>query len=539
MGIRRSDEMKKNNTFKKPKNKNLFKHGSYAIILTAVVIAVTIAFNTTFALLAERVNLDIDLTLTRDNSLDVENVEFLKGIDKEVKITVCASKEDYVGGYMNYYAQNYFMTTDKTGKYYEQTVTLLDLYSVYSDKITVEYVDPQTPEFADIYSKYSGANLIYGDMIVECTHLIDGQEVVRNSFVSFEDIYYSYDSSGMAASGYDYYYVEANMFETAMTGAIYKVVSEETYKVGYVSTHCDLSYATNLTSTLKLNNFEVTEIKDKIISKIDDELDLLVIMAPKEDFIAEELVAINDWLIGDGSRGKGVLFFPSAYSPETPKLKGFLQEWGILYDDGIVFETNHDNYYTGDPTHIFSKVKDTEEEEIAKFIEGSDYFISKMNVPMKTAFEYNGGNRYTDVLAQTIDKSAVIASKDVEKTWVPDNTYVKDQFATVILAQDTLYVDSVPKTSYIAAFASTDFIASAYINDSSISNMKLTLATAKQSVGQNDSPIEFSMKYFDTADFSATVTESATKAIKTIFVVVLPLLVVALGIFVFVKRRTR
>ncbi len=529
----------KKNTVKKPRNKNLFKHGSYAIILTAVVIAVTIAFNTTFALLAERVNLDIDLTLTGDNSLDVENVEFLKGIDKDVKITVCASKADYLGGYMNYYAQNYFMTTDETGKYYEQTLTLLDLYSVYSDKITVEFVDPQTPEFSDIYSKYSGANLIYGDMIVECTHLIDGQEVVRNSIVSFEDIYYAYDSSGMAASGYDYYYIEANQFETAMTGAIYKVTSEETYKVGYVSTHCDLSYVSNLTSNLKLNNFEIVEIKDTIISKIDSDIDLLVIMAPKEDFIAEELVAINDWLIGDGSRGKGVLFFPSAYSPETPKLKGFLQEWGIIYDDGIVFETNHDNYYTGDPTHVFSTVKDTEEEEIAKFIEGSNYFISKMNVPMKTAFEYNGGNRYTDVLAQTIDKTAVIAPKDVELTWEPDNTYVKDQFATVILAQDTVYVDSEPKTSYIAAFASTDFIASSYINDSSISNMKITLAAAKQSVGQDDNQMEFSMKYFDTADFSATVTESATKAIKTIFVIILPLLVVVFGIVVFVKRRTR
>ena len=376
-------------------------------------------------------------------------------------------------------------------------------------------------------------------MIVECTHMIDGKEVVRNSIVSYEDIYFSYDTSGMAASGYDYYYVEANQFETAMTGAIYKVTSEETYKVGYVSTHCDLSYATNLSSTLKLNNFEIVEIKDTIISKIDKDIDLLVIMAPKEDFIAEELVAINDWLIGDGNRGKGVLFFPSAYSPDTPKLKGFLQEWGIVYDDGIVFETNHDNYYTGDPTHIFSQVKETEEEEIAKFIEGSNYFISKMNVPMKTAFEYNGGNRYTDVLAQTIDKTAVIASKDVELTWQPDNTYVKDQFATAILAQDILYVDSVPKTSYIAAFSSTDFIASAYINDSSISNMKLTLAAAKQAVGQNDSQIEFSMKNFDTADFSATVTESATKAIKTIFVIILPILVVVLGIVVFIKRRMR
>ena len=524
----------------KPRNMNKFKHGSYAAILTVVVVAIAIVFNTTFALLSERVNLDIDLTLTKDNSLDIKNVEFLESIDKEVKITVCASRADYTGGYMNYYAQNYYMTTDETGKYYEQTLTLLDLYSVYSDKITVEFVDPQTPEFADIYSKYSGTNIIYGDMIVECTHIIDGKEVVRNSVVSYKDIYYAYDSSGMAASGYDYYYVEGNDFETAMTGAIYKVVSEETYKVGYVSTHCDLSFATNLESTLKVNNFESVEIKDTVISKIDDEIDLLVIMAPKEDFMAGELEAINDWLIGDGSRGKGVLFFPSAYSPELPKLYGYLQEWGVIYDDGILFETNIDNYYTGDPTHIFSLVAETEEEEIAKFIEGNELFISKMNVPMKKAFEYNGTTRYTDILVETIAESVVIAPKDVELTWQPDNTYVKSKYPTAILAQDIAYIDNVAQTSYIAAFSSTDFIASSFVNEASVSNLKLVVNAAKQMVGQEKSPIEFTMKFFESDEnYATTLSQGATTTMIVIFVAILPVAILIFGIVVFIKRRLR
>ena len=297
---------------KKPTNKNLFKHGSYAIVLTAIVIAVTIAFNATFVLLSERVNLDVDLTAAKENSLDLENVEFIKSIDKEVTITVCMTEDDYIGGYMNYYAENYLMTTDATGQYYDQTLKLLNLYSVYSDKIKVKFVDPQAPEFSEIYSKYSSANLMPGDMIVECTHNIDGKEVVRNSIVTYNDIYYSYDLTGMASYGYEYYYVQGNNFETAMTGAIYKVTSEKTYKVGYVSTHCDTGYATNLTETLNINNFEIVSIDSTLIDKIDKDIDLLVIMAPKEDFLAEELQAINNWLIGDGSRGKGMLFFPSA-----------------------------------------------------------------------------------------------------------------------------------------------------------------------------------------------------------------------------------
>lgn len=524
---------------KKPTNKNLFKHGSYAIVLTAIVIAVTIAFNATFVLLSERVNLDVDLTAAKENSLDLENVEFIKSIDKEVTITVCMTEDDYIGGYMNYYAENYLMTTDATGQYYDQTLKLLNLYSVYSDKIKVKFVDPQAPEFSEIYSKYSSANLMPGDMIVECTHNIDGKEVVRNSIVTYNDIYYSYDLTGMASYGYEYYYVQGNNFETAMTGAIYKVTSEKTYKVGYVSTHCDTGYATNLTETLNINNFEIVSIDSTLIDKIDKDIDLLVIMAPKEDFLAEELQAINNWLIGDGSRGKGMLFFPSAYSPALPKLYGFLQEWGIVYDDGIVFETDYENYYSGDPTQIFSAVATTEEEEIAGFIEGSRYFISKMNVPMKPSFTHNGGNRYTDILVKTQGETSVIAPKDVELTWEPGNTYVKSSFATAILAQDIEYIDSIPKTSYIAAFSSTDFIASQFVKDASISNMNLVLKAAKKMVNQDENPFEFTMKYFESEDFSATVTEGGTKAVRFIFVITLPVLVLITGIVVFIRRRLR
>ena len=544
MGVKEAAKMNKKmketvKKTKKPINKNLFKHGSYAIALTAIVIAVTIAFNATFALLSDRVNLDVDLTIAKDNSLDLENVEFIKGIDKDVTITVCMTESDYVGGYMNYYAQNYLMTTDATGKYYEQTLKLLNLYSVYSDKITVKFVDPQAPEFSDIYSKYSSANLMPGDMIVECTHNINGKEIVRNSIVTYKDIYYSYDSSGMAAYGYDYYYVDGNNFETAMTGAIYKVVSEETYKVGYVSTHCDTGYATNLTETLKINNFEIVNIDSHIITEIDKDIDLLVIMAPKEDFLSEELQAINSWLIGDGSRGKGMLFFPSAYSPSLPKLYGFLQEWGVIYDDGIVFETDYESYYSGDPTQIFSSVATTEKEEIAGFIDGSKLFISKMNVPMKQAFAHNGGNRYTDVLVKTQGETSVIAPKDVELTWEPGNAYVKSSFATAILAQDIEYIDSVAKTSYIAAFSSTDFIASQYVKDASISNMNLVLKTANKIVNQDENPFEFTMKYFESEGFSTPVTEGGTIAIRVIFVATLPVLLLVTGIVIFIRRRLR
>ena len=119
----------KNAKGKKLKNKSALKHGSYAIVITAIVIAVAVAVNVLLAIVSKRVNLEIDLSTSKDSTLSQENIEFLKGIDKDIKITVCADKDDYVNGYLDYYvAQSEFGASDSSGVYYSQTIKLLEKY---------------------------------------------------------------------------------------------------------------------------------------------------------------------------------------------------------------------------------------------------------------------------------------------------------------------------------------------------------------------------------------------------------------------------
>ena len=121
-------------------NKTLFRHGGYSIAIIAVAVAAVILLNVLFSALSNRVNLTLDLSFTGENSISEENAEFLKGIDKDITITVCANAEDYIGGYMDYYAQNMFGVYDGA-EFYEQTLKLLDLYASSNAKIKVEYLD--------------------------------------------------------------------------------------------------------------------------------------------------------------------------------------------------------------------------------------------------------------------------------------------------------------------------------------------------------------------------------------------------------------
>ena len=51
---------------------------------------------------------------------------------------------------------------------------------------------------------------------------------------------------------------------------------------------------------LKINNYEVSVISDAIVTKIDDDIELVAIMAPTTDFIGSEIDVLSDFLENDG-----------------------------------------------------------------------------------------------------------------------------------------------------------------------------------------------------------------------------------------------
>ena len=514
---------------KKPKlikNQALLKRGGYAMGITAAVLAGLIVFNVLIAVLAERVNLEFDMSLTAQNSMSEENIDFVKNLDKEVNVTVCAKAEDYVGEYMNYYAQQYGVTETYTD-YYKQTITLLDKYRDYNKKIKIDYVDTQSTEFTQITTKYSNQTINYGDIIVTCND--GGNE--RYKIIGYKDIYVLSEDDTYAAYGVTTSTVSANNIETALTSAISYVTSSKTKKVAFITGHSKTDYSESYRNLLKTNNYEIELISDTLITNISDEFDALFIVAPTTDFIDTELDAIAKFLDNDGKYEKGLVFFADAGAPYLPNLYEYLEEWGIGVGEGILFETNANNHMPNEPTTLGSYPVSED-----KINNGISACITGYNVPIKALFEEEGTYKVTSLIETP--ESVVAAPVGTANNWNGADNYTKAAYSTVMQSERMTYdKDNVEINNYVFAFSSTEFIYSDYAEMAQISNKNIALAAAERAVGAEDTGVSFVSKTIENESFSDSVTQSSANLINIIFMIVLPLGLVATSIYVYIRRK--
>lgn len=523
----KKDKKPKKEKAKKIKNQALLKRGSYSLAITAAVVAGAIILNILVGALTDRFVLEFDMSLNKDNSISEENIEYIKGIEDKVTVTVCADEETY-SSYMGYYAQQYYSVSDDAAtSYYDQTVTLVNKYADYNKNITVNFVDTQSTKFTEISSKYSSEKLMYGDIIISTEK--DGAE--KHKIISYDDIYYLYEDTTYASYGMSFYTVSGNNIETALTSAISYVTSDKIKRAAIITGHSATDYTATYQTLLKDNNYETEIISDSLVTEISSEYDLVVIPCPSTDFIGTELDAVSEFLDNDGKLGKGLIFVADVTAPYLTNLYDFLEQWGIVVEDGILFETNSSNHMADDPTTLGSYT--TEADDI---LSGMSVCITGYNAPMYAGFESEGGITVTSFM-ETPD-SVVAAPKGVDTSWTEADNYETDTYSTVIQAAKSDYdEDNNPITSYVTAFSSTHFLESEYSEYSSVSNKDVLFAVSERGAGADKTDISFVSKYIDEESFADQVTEASSNTMRIIFMIILPIICIAAGIYIYIKRR--
>ncbi len=513
------------------KNEALFKRGGYSLAITAVVLAGLIVFNWLVGVLGDRFHLEFDMTANKKNSISAENIEYIKSIDNDIKITIIGSEENY-SNYVSYYAQNLYGVTISSNselEYFEQTKTLISKYKEYNDKISIEYIDPQSTQYTAITTAYPSYEFVYGDMIVECS--FDGNE--RTKILTFYDLYALSEDSSSSYYGYSSYTLASNKTEQALTGAIAYVTSTDTKKVAVISGHSSSAYIEAYKSILTANNYDITEISDNIVSEISSDYDAIIISAPNIDFLGSELDVISEFLDNDGKLGKGLVFFADATSPYLTNLYGFLEEWGISVGEGIVYETYSGNHIPDTPTAMGIYLTELENDDITT---NMSYAIADYNVPMNIC-ETATTTRTATALMQT-PETTVVAPIGFASDWADYTEDDMKAFDCVIQSVETgRDSENNQITSYVMAFSGLDFIQSTYASDSNLCNQDIVMAVSDRATHVGDTPITFTSKVIENENFTADVTDSGCKIVSTVFMFIIPVLVAVIGIVIFVRRR--
>ncbi len=520
-------ELLKSKKPKKIKNDALLKKGSYSLAVTAIVLAGLIVLNILVGALSKRVPLDFDFSSDKKSSLSEENIKYLKNVDRDVKIIFCADDESYES-YMSYYAQQYGVQSGGQD-YYKQTLKMVKKYADYNGKIDLEFVDPQTSDFSKISSKYSGEQIAYGDIIVTAEK--NGTE--RHKIVKFTDIYSLESDETYAAYGVSSSNITGNNIENALTGAVSYALSNKDKKIAFITGHSSDDNTADYKSLLSDNNYKTEEISDKVVKKISKDYDAVVIAAPSTDFMAEELSAISEFLDNDSKLGKGLIFFADARAPYLTNLYDFLDEWGISVEEGVLFETDENNHMPDEPTTIGSF--DTGEDKITSDMQ---LFITGENVPFTASFQKRDSMSVTALASTPEPETCIAAPKGSNNEFKDAGSYEKKSYKTVLQSEKLDYgEDNEELKSYVMAFSSQYFLSSQYNEMSGVSNKNLTLALTDRACGVENSDISFVTKSIANESFAESVTQAKSNLILIIFMILLPLAMIATGIYVFIKRK--
>ena len=321
------DEAPAEHKEKRHTNVKTLKHGLMATVLTLVFVAAVVLVNVIATIIFERYPLTLDLTKEKKYSISEQSEDYIKSIDTDVTVTIFA-KED-----------NFLALSDYT----RQAVEVLKKYKQYNDRIDYRFVDIDSNP--DIVKDYGMDTVSAYDIMFETNPTSEvkrTRKVTIIDLLSFNDEFLTnlnnYGMSletlvaqmGSSLTFLQYYgaYVEASRADEAFISALMAVTDPNPTTAVFLTGRSEADNLNYLHSLLEANGYQVKTI-DITKEEIPEEANVVIVPAPTQDYLPEEVTKLSDYLDNDGKMGKQMLYCASLRQKATPNIDELLEEYGI------------------------------------------------------------------------------------------------------------------------------------------------------------------------------------------------------------------
>lgn len=473
-------------TLKSIFNNPKMKHGTIATAITIISIIIVIGLNVGMELLSKKVNLNFDLTKNQVFNLTKESIDYIKKLDNNVTITVLNSEDSFKAG----------------GDYFIQAENVIQRYAQNSDKIEVKYVNiEENPTFVNAFPN---EKLEVNNIIVQ-----NGDKYQVLTPYDLFNIQQSYYSS----------FIESSQAEQALTSAIVKVSSTEAYKVCVVTGLGDET-SSGFENLLSKNNYEI--IKSDILSEeISKDSQVAIIFAPSKDLDNESIEKIKNYL-NDHSLDRTVLIVPDYNNPDISNMNSFLSDWGVQFENGVVFET--DNKYLFSVSPFFAKNEIVSD----KYSKGLKNESLPISIPFSKPIKVTDDS-VASVLAKFSSKSGIMPSK-VSDNWKPSESDMKPDIPCITISEK----ETDGKKSRVLLVGSNVAFDEKILSRSFLNNSAYFLNVFKILLNREDG-IVIESKNMNGNELG--INEFQTLSIGAIVAFGLPLLITCAGIINWIKRK--
>ncbi len=483
MKIKKPDFKKIIDKNKQQLNTRSAKIGGYSFVISIIVLAIVIAINVFMSLLPATVT-QYDISAAQLYSLTSSSKAVVGNLEDDVTIYwICQSGQ-------------------------ESTVIekLLDVYDSLSDKLTVEKKDPDTyPTFA---SNYTSETVTNNSLIV-----VSGD---KSRYISYESMYEvdssSYYTTGSVSQSFD--------GENQITTAIDYVVSDELPQVYVLTGHGEADMSTTMESALESGNMETTEFSLLNEDEIPEDADVILINSPSSDLSEEEVTILEDYI---DNGGHIVVLSGTQQEGELTNFETLLAYVGVSMTDGIVIDTNRDNYAFDYPYFLLPTI-DSSDITDALIEENSNVIM-----PIAAGLTIdNAADAYT--VTSLLDTSSSAYSKaagyDIS-TYEKEDGDVDGPFSLAIAAENS-------NDGSLVWIASDYLLEDQYNSYSSGANEDFFMNAMSWKMADTES-LSIRSKSLDYNYL--TISESAATLLKVIMIGVLPVGYLLYGIDEVVRRR--
>ncbi|MDR1892919.1 MAG: GldG family protein [Oscillospiraceae bacterium] len=500
------------------------KFGSFSVAVTALFI-IAVIFVVGIATVLEKVYpIRLDFTSDKRYSISKENSDYIKTVGKDITVTVLCTEENYVGGYYYSYLQySQGVSGSDANTYFQQAVDLLNQYHQYNSNIKIRFVDPQDAGAEIVAEKPS-----VGDFLVE-----SGEEGnVRRRLLTFSDLYVVETDQN---SYYGESYITGSNVETAVTSAVFYVVSDKTDQIAVITAY-NGDPMSDIRTNLEKNNYEFTEVTNLLTETIPEEASALIIAAPDSDYTRDEIQKVKDFLDNGRQLGKTLYFFTRGGRTPGANLSAFLAEWGFEILPGTIYEQDA-NYRLIEQYALADGfvAQGAGYQYTQKYDSGGSYYIVSKAAPVRMLFTEQGG--YTT--AQIVKSRGTSAVKPLNAAtdWAAP-TDESEEYSILSVSETSTYDNDNYKTltSRIVVGASIDMFTSAVTSAYNTCNLDALTAMMNTYVGRAEDSMQFEQKSISAVTFSPP-TELGAVWIAIVFMALIPILIIGAAIGVYIRRK--
>lgn len=460
------------------RNRTAFRGGTYALSITAVVLAILVVLNVLVSALPSSLT-KLDISATK-----------LYSITSNTKVVVNALEEDVT---------IYWIV--QSGEEDDVIENLLSKYESLSDHINVVKKNPDVyPTFAEQYTNETVQN---NSLVVECGD--------RSRFIGYDDIYIQ------EADIYSYTYSTSFDGEGAITSAIDYVVTDDLPQLYVLEGHGEQELPQNFKEQIEKENIETNTLSLLTVDEVPEDADAILIYEPSSDLSEEEIDMLYEYA-EDG--GKLMVIAGPTEDGILENLYGLLENYDVETCEGIVVEGNRDSY-TMQPYVLLPEMSS---HEITDSLIEENYYP---NMPISQGMIINDeSGAVTPLLTTSSESFSKIAGYDLT-TYEKEEEDVDGPFAVA------LSIDC-SNEGQIVWFSSAAFLDDMYNALSSGSNSDLAMNALSSLIGESEA-MAIRSKSLNYNYLS--ITDSTASLLKTLMIGVFPLTYLGVGVFVILKRR--